>query len=153
MSLFSANNLIPLLFVAIGIVLIYMYFRNLARVRASEGWPTSQGTILKSWIRESTTTDDDGSTSSHYYPEVRYVYQVMGVEYQGDKLTFGPKSGGAQSKAARIVSNYPKGVNVTVYYDPAKPSNAVLERNVSKALLIYGVIFLLIGILFFVKIL
>ena len=152
MSWFTANNLIPLLFVAIGLVLFYIYFRNLARVRASEGWPASQGTILESWVRESTTTDDDGSTSSHYYPEVRYAYQVMGVEYQGDKLTFGPKSGGAQSKAARIVSNYPKGVTVTVYYDPQKPSNAVLERNVSKSLLIYGLIFIVIGIFFYFKI-
>lgn len=152
MSLFTANNLIPLLFVAVGLVLIYMYFRNLAQVRSSEGWPASQGTILESWVRESTTTDDDGSTSSHYYPEVLYTYQVMGVEYQGDKLTFGPKSGGAQSKATRIVSNYPKGANVTVYYDPAKPSNAVLERNISRTLLIYGVIFLVIGVLFFIKI-
>ena len=151
MSLFTANNLIPLIFAVVGFVLIYMYFKNLARVRASEGWPASQGTILESWVRESTTTDDDGSTSSHYYPEVRYAYQVVGVEYQGDKLTFGPKSGSAQSKAAQVVSNYPKGATVTVYYDPQKPSTSVLERNVSKSLLLYGMIFIIIGIFFYFK--
>jgi hypothetical protein len=151
MPWFTATNLIPLFFVILGLVVLYIYFRNMARVRASEGWPASQGTILESWVREETSTDSDGSSSSHYYPEVRYGYQVMGSEYQGDKIAFGPKTGGARGKAMKVLSKYPKGGTVTVFYDPEKPSVAVLERNISKAFLVYGVILIAMGIFFYIQ--
>ena len=83
--------------------------------------------------------------------DVRYGYQVMGSEYQGDKIAFGPKTGGACGKAMKVLSKYPKGGTVTVFYDPEKPSVAVLERNISKAFLVYGVILLAMGIFFYIQ--
>jgi hypothetical protein len=152
MSWFTTNNLLLLFFVGVGLILIYTYFRNLARVREAEGWPISQGMILESRVKEDSSIDSDGFTSSHYYPEVRYLYRVLGSEYEGTKITFGPTSGNTQSRAMQAISKYPKGSTVTVYYDPEQPSKAVLERTLSKSLLVSGVIFIAIGIFFFGKV-
>ncbi|MGB8980394.1 MAG: DUF3592 domain-containing protein [Anaerolineales bacterium] len=153
MSWFTVNNLLPLLFVGVGLILIYTYFRNLARVRDSAGWPTSQGTVVESRVRESTSQDQDGFTSTSYFPEVRYLYHVLGSEYEGNMITFGSQSGGAQNKVVEVINRYPTGSTVTVYYDPEKPSMAVLERSVSKGLLVSGVVCIAIGIFFFSKVL
>ena len=78
MSWFTPNHIIILVLAAVGLLLFFIYFRNLTRVRASEGWPAVQGTITESWIDENVTTDDDGTVSSRYTPKVRYSYTIMG---------------------------------------------------------------------------
>ncbi|MCD4752924.1 MAG: DUF3592 domain-containing protein, partial [Anaerolineaceae bacterium] len=72
MPILSPNILIPMIFVIIGLVLLFIYFRNLAKVRASQDWPTVQGTVIQSWVRKSSSTDDDGSVSYSYHPEIHY---------------------------------------------------------------------------------
>ena len=145
------NIIIPLIFVGVGLLLLFIYFRNLIRVRASESWPASQGTIVASWVRESHSRDDDGSTSTSYYPEVAYTYSVMGTEYQNDKISFGLKTGGSHRKAFKIVSKYMNSSPVIVYYDPNNPQMSVLERSISKLLLVYGVIMAAIGIFIYIR--
>ena len=147
----TANILIPLIFVIIGFVLLFIYFRNLAQVRASQTWSTAQGTVIQSWVRKSNSTDSDGSTSSSYHPEIHYLYQIKGDEHQGNKIAFGPRVGGSRSRAKKIVEKYPTGANVTVYYQPDKPANAVLERSISKISLVLGIIFALAGFLIYVR--
>jgi len=150
MSVLSPNILVPMIFFIIGLVMIYIYFRNLVKVRASQAWPNIQGTVLQSWVRQSSSIDDDGSVSYRYHPEIHYQYQIMGTEYQGNKIAFGPKVSGNRSRAEKMIEKYPTGANVTVYYRPDKPANAVLERSISKVSLVLGLILLLAGILIYV---
>jgi hypothetical protein len=151
MSGLSPGILFPLFFVILGLVLLFIFFRNLAKVRASQGWPAVQGTVIESWVRRSQSTDSDGSVSHSYYPEIRYLYQVMGSEYQGDKIAFGPKTGGSRSRAEKAIAKYPAGANVMVYYQPDKPAKAVLERTISKVSLVMGIAFVLAGIFTYVR--
>ena len=151
MSVLTPNILIPLFFIIIGLILFFIYFRNLAKVRASQAWPAVQGTVAASWVRRKQSTDDDGSISESYYPEIQYQYQIMGNEYQGDKITFGPKSGGNRTRAEKAIAKYPTGANVTVYYQPDKPETAVLERSITKGLLFSGILMILLGIFLYVR--
>ena len=151
MPILSPNILIPMIFVIIGLVLLFIYFRNLAKVRASQDWPTVQGTVIQSWVRKRSSTDDDGSVSYSYYPEIHYQYQIVGIEYQGNKIAFGPKVGGNRPRAEKIIEKYPTGANVTVYYQPDKPGNAVLERSIYKVSLVMGIVFVLAGIFIYVR--
>ena len=151
MPALTANILIPAIFVVIGLVLLFIYFRNLAQVRASQNWSTTQGTVIQSWVRRSKSTDSDGSTSSSYHPEIHYLYQILGKEYQGNKIAFGPRVGGNRSRAEKMVEKYPTGATVTIYYHPNKPTNAVLERSISKILLVMGIIFALAGFFIYVR--
>jgi hypothetical protein len=80
------------------------------------------GTVMMSRVEQRSTSD--GYTD---YPIVHYSYQVSGQSYQGMKLAPGPEVGG--SGAAKVVSKYPVGAQVMVFYNPQNPSEAVLERK------------------------
>ena len=146
MEWFTAKNVVSLFFVFVGLTMIYSYLRNVIRVRASAHWPKSRGTVTASWVREDLTA----SIFTNCFPQVRYAYHVQGQEYRGNKVTFGAQEAKVKAKAMAVVSKYSPGSNVTVYYDPQKPSRAVLERNVSKIMLFYGALCIGAGILFFV---
>ena len=89
-----------------------------------------------------------GDTRTLYYPEVRYEYEVFGQIYSGQQISFGANTGYSnQRKTQEILAKYPLGANITVYYDPNAPENAVLERHVGgKVALIIGILFSLIAI-------
>jgi hypothetical protein len=146
MSFLDANICISLPFIITGVVLLFVYFRNFRKVRASQAWSAVGGTVVESWVRREESADSEGGVSYSYYPEIRYQYKVMGNEYQGDKIYFGGKTGGLRSMAERKIAKYPTGANVMIYYQPDNPTNAVLERSVSWVLLVFGIIFVLAGI-------
>jgi hypothetical protein len=151
MSWFTPYHIIILVLAALGVLLFIIYFLNLARVQASEGWLAVQGTITESWIDESITTDQDGSASSRYAPKVRYRYTVMGTEYQGERIAFGPGRSGSRSSVEKVLAKYPKGSAALVYYNPEKPADAVLDRSIAKSLLVTGAIFIALAIYVYLR--
>lgn len=151
MSWFTANHIIVLALAGLGVVLFAIYFRNLARVHASGRWPAVQGKVAESWIEEDATTEEDGTVSRRYAPKVSYRYAVMGVEYQGDRIAFGPATNSSRSNAEKVVARYPKGDAALVYYNPEKPADAVLERSLSKGLLVSGAVVLAVAIYLYIR--
>jgi hypothetical protein len=138
-----------LLFGGAGFFLIYRSLQSRKQAEASQSWPSTPGVVAESRVTSSTSTDSDGDTSTTYSPHVEYTYQVGGQEYRGKDITFGFKQGyGNPSKAEEMVTRYPEGSPVTVFYDPAKPQRSVLERKVGGfgSSLVIGIIFLVIGL-------
>jgi hypothetical protein len=135
------------IFLGVGIFMLVKYFQDKKKTEESQAWSATSGQVTQSYVRESQTRDDDGYLTTTYYPEVRYTYQVMGVEYGGDKVSFGGAVGGGRKKAEEVIAQYPIGKNITVYYDPNKHEDAVIERRMgSKGFLIIGIVFTLIGV-------
>lgn len=95
---------------------------------AAESWPTAAGGILSSEVVIHRSHNTQGHTSVNYVPKVTYEYQVNGQKYMGDGIGFGTATFG-KKKADEIAAKYPQGAPVTVYYDPANPSKAVLETR------------------------
>lgn len=93
------------------------------KVAQAANWPFTMGTVTLSTI-EMRSSSEGGSTA---YPVVHYSYQAVGQSYQGRKVMPGPNVGG--SGAHKVVARYPTGAQVMVYYNPEKPSEALLERN------------------------
>jgi hypothetical protein len=136
-------------FVGAGIFLIYRSLQSRKRAEASQGWPSTQGQISESRVAHSTHTDSDGDTSDSYTPTIEYTYQVAGQAYTGRNLTFGFTQGyGNASKAQAVLAKYPVGAHVSVFYDPADPQQAVLERKAGGygTGMALGIIFLVIGL-------
>jgi hypothetical protein len=141
--------LFVLIFAGVGIFLIYRSLQSRKQAEASQAWPGTQGVVSEARVTSSSHTDSDGETSYSYSPHVEYTYQVGGQEYLGQNITFGFKQGyGSPAKAEAITARYPAGGAVTVYYDPANPQQAVLERKAGGfgATLAIGIIFLVIGL-------
>ena len=74
---------------------------------------------------------------------------MAGQEYKGDKITFGFTQGyGRYAKAQAALASYPLGAQVNVYYDPANPADAVLERKAggNTLAMVLGIILLAISL-------
>ncbi|MBU2611188.1 MAG: DUF3592 domain-containing protein [Chloroflexi bacterium] len=124
-------------------------FKDRKKAEASQGWPTTQGRIIEARVSESTSTDSDGDERTSYSPKVEYTYNVAGQEYKGDKITFGFTQGyGRYAKAQAALASYPLGAQVNVYYDPANPADAVLERKAggNTLAMVLGIILLAISL-------
>lgn len=106
------------------------------RINESKRWPTAKGNIRESRMEEYTGYDSHG-----YVLVVLYTYTVKGREYKSNRLYFYDY----QSKSRRGVEKdlllYPVGKMVTVYYNPRKPSEAVLDRNIPIWLIIFSLFF------------
>lgn len=133
-----------LAFAASSVFMILSYFKNKKKAAASLSWSAAPGTILESSVRESGSGEDDSPVS--YYAKVSYSYQVMGQAYRGENIHIGARSAVTRKKAQAAAALYPVGAAVTVYYDPANPTDAILERSApaNNVTLILGIIFLVI---------
>ena len=86
-------------------------------------WRPVDGVVLSS----SVTT---GSENDVYCLNVRYEYNVDGTTYQGDKVSFSSEKN-CNSWSKNADQDYPKGEEITVYYNPDNPSEAVLNNGLS----------------------
>lgn len=79
--------------------------------------PTVPGTVTSS----QTTTDDDYAGDLVFL--IRFSYEVSGVKYSGGQ-DWSVQQYGQERR-------YPKGAAVTVYYNPEKPKDAVVEPTLA----------------------
>lgn len=99
--------------------------RAAAMQRAAAAWAQTAGTVLSTTIQVRRVGQSRSET-----PVVIYSYQVDGRPYQSYRVRAGDETGRIRviGDASRTLERYPVGSNVTVYYDPADPANAALER-------------------------
>ena len=156
-----SENAVPLIFALVcggffalvslggGAGLLIWGQRSRRKAQASQSWPSISGEIVQAEVRTSTTHDDEGNVEYSYYPSVTYAYSVEGKPYSSSQIAFGGTIGYNQrAKAEAKLNDYPVGKPVTVYYNPEKPSEAVLERQASGArwLSVIGGILMTIGL-------
>jgi len=135
-----ARALLSLL--AVGLIALAIHLNFVAS--AAEEWSSTSGTVIASYVRRTGAGNagEAGDTTT-YSPVVRYEYRVGSDPYAGSRIGFGDFFYNWYSSKSRIDA-FPKGSNVTVYFDAQDPSNAVLDRtypSVAIAMLI-GIAFL-----------
>lgn len=140
--------LFGLIFGGVGLALLVWGMVSRRKAQASATWPSTTGSILQAEVRQERSVDDEGSTSITYRPFVQYEYQVGGRTYQSSQLSFGGGVSGTQGWAQKALQPYTPGAPAAVYYNPAKPQEAVLERKAGGFGLLAGLggLFLLIGV-------
>jgi len=125
-----------------GAIFIAVAIRNGRGAKASLAWPITQGRITSSRLDEySSVGESDGNS---YVPKVEYEYSVAGQTYRGKRIVFGSAGSGNKAREQAVVERYKVGTPVEVFYDPARPADAVLERRAASS----TVIFWLIGVTF-----
>lgn len=110
-------------------------------------WHSAPGTVTGSRVvGYSYRAGSKGRTVTNYEPFVYYEYQVGETTYRSNRLNFS-SSYFNQARARKIAESYPNGTPVTVYYDPADPYDAVLDRRSTRgaAYLIIGIVLLVLG--------
>jgi len=125
--------------VILGLVFVVITPLSIKRGKKSENWPQTQGNVISSEVEIRQEIDTEGDTSTYYYPRIHYEYNVGGEKFQSSKYRFLDASM-TRSKANELVGSYSPGQTVTVYYDPAKPAEAVLITGAPKFLFVFAVI-------------
>ncbi len=106
-----------------------MILNAVLKVRRASSWAQAPGRIIRSQmgVRRPPESNEIGTVVK--VPAVTYSFSVGGVTHQGTRVSLGDISGKYAQEASR---RYPAGASVTVYYDPADPSDCVLEREAPK---------------------
>jgi hypothetical protein len=115
---------------------------KLWEVRKASRWPAVEGKVIASRVESHRKSPGDpgydfDDTEVSNEPLVEYVYHVDGRKYRGRRITIGEKT--STYELETILARYPIGTAVTVYYDPANPQTAVLERDFPASVWAIGV--------------
>ncbi len=115
---------------------LYKGFYQHVQGNNSNDWPSTQGIILISeWKR---------TTNGPHKAHIEYEYIVDNTSYQSDFIHF------AEFNPTNLAYKFKEGKEVLVYYNPEKPSEAVLIPGASvKSILLFigmGVFFLISSI-------
>lgn len=132
-----------------GVVSIIFGIRNRKKGEESQNWPGVSGTITNLSVQKDIDTDAEGFTTTSYKPEIEYQYQVGEEMYTSDRISFGGTSTYSSSKKAeQALEAYTLNGPVTVYYNPEKVDESVLQQGTkgTMALIIAGGVFLVISI-------
>ena len=130
-------------FLLAGLLLIKPVLVNpLLKTRAAKSWDRTAATVVSSKVK--THSDSDGNTYSAY---IAYRYEVDGREYIGDRYTFTQGSSSGYAGKAEKVRQHPPGRELTIYVNPADPSESVVDPSPSWGLLfgLIPLIFTLVG--------
>lgn len=138
-----------LAFGGVGVFLLYRGWQQRKLADASKSWPSVPGQVVESHVAAGWSEDSEGDRRRSYTAEVTYSYQVNGQTFTSRQVSFGAKaSHGKPEPAQAVVNTYAAGRAVTVYFDPANPAEAVLERRAGGLgiTFVMGVVFLLIAV-------
>jgi hypothetical protein len=103
----------------IGLLCVLIWFTARTEAAATSKWPSVPGVMTEMKITES--RGSDGTTTKTAV--VKYAYSVAGKSYEGDRVKV--EIGTSVSDAER----YPKGKQMTVFYNPEKAEDSVLEQG------------------------
>lgn len=136
--------LIP--FLLVGISMTLWGWNNYKNAKASESWPSTPGVIVTSRMDVDYGNSDDAE--SKYIAVISYNYKVNTMDYTADRVFFDSHSYLKKIQADKIISRYPVGKKVNVYYNSSKPHMAVLEPGSAAGAgyaLIFGIVMLLMS--------
>ncbi|MEK6220634.1 MAG: DUF3592 domain-containing protein [Chloroflexota bacterium] len=92
----------------------------------AQSWQKTRAKILKSAV----TWSGGEAESSRQIADIHYEFQVEGVAYSNSEILAGDKYFSARQgrQSLAVVDKYPVGLEVDVFYNPANPEEAALER-------------------------
>lgn len=138
------RRMVAIFILLIGAVAVVASISLMSASRKARSWPVVTGRIVERTVGPSTTTG--ASRPGRYFePRVAYDYTVDGKAYQGHRIGMTTEAYD-EDRARRVVNELPDAVEV--HYNPANPSDAVLQPSsigLSLLILIFGAIAVLAG--------
>jgi len=113
---------------AVGAVLLAALWPRLRRAHRTRHWRTAAATILESWL------DDGGGNPRDRRVKLcaRYRFSADGTTYVGERIAFTSPIYRDYLRAERRLKELKPGKRIEIWYDPAKPADAVIERRISR---------------------
>ena len=149
-------QLLSLVAAAMIALLIFGTAYKYWEVRKAAHWQRTMGKVLsaRSVARRVRTAETKAGAAAgadqqlRNFAEVRYEYHVKGKRFTGQRVSLGEDLGDFQ--VAETLARYPVGHSVPVYYDPAQPSQAVLEHGAPEGVWRTMIIFIAVLVALFI---
>jgi len=134
-------TLFGLVLTTIGIAIALRGWSAPNEAKRSLQWPSVDGVIRTSGIESSESRTDDGlGTVRKFTPAVTYTFRVGGAERRRTQIAIGMSNlSGELAEAERVVTRYPVGKHVRVYFDPASRMAVLEPGNTKSANTIVGI--------------
>ena len=139
------------LLLLVGGLIIVAFLLTVWKGLRTRRWPVTFGRVITSGVTTEITEDMPEEWSLPDQAKVVYEYEAEGKRYTADTLQIRGNMQTARSvrRERELLSRYPPGKSVLVYYDPAKPEEAVLQPGVPRGLLpltTAGAVMFLVGL-------
>jgi len=124
-----------MLLAPLALILFAAIYKSL-QVRAAREWPSTPGKVVtsNSQVRDVRILDDrredDYRLEPRNFANIVYQYTVRGQTLSNNRVSLGEDRGNFE--VAETIARYPVGTDVTVFYNPLHPHEAVLERDTPK---------------------
>jgi hypothetical protein len=116
----------------LGAAWAYANLGELRRAIEPRYWPTVPGIVTESRISHDTEPAAPRFSRVHRRIvtrfHIRYGYMIDGREYSSTRLNLRPPT--ARPDARSLVTHYPNGATVTVYYNATDPRTAVIDASI-----------------------
>lgn len=117
------KSFVLLVMIAIAILSFWVGWQGISDIRKSNSysdWKKAEGIVINSQVV--------GEKALH--PEIEYKYEVDGVVLEGNTNLGAPGFGtkaNRRDQATKLVVQYPPGMAITIYFNPANPGESVLR--------------------------
>ena len=123
--IFRVASLFMRTFILIGIGVSIFGGILLWKALSSQAWPSVKGRIISASLEKEKIR---GRVISR--ERIQYVYHVKGKRFVGERVALGLRLLTLRPPARQVIKKYPMGALVTVYYNPSRPEESVLEPGV-----------------------
>lgn len=126
-----------MLLAPVGLIVFAAIYKYL-EVRAASDWPSVPGKVVisTSEVRKVKVIDSEREAGHRFedrnFANITYEYAVAGQSYRCNRVSIGEDRGNFE--VAETLVRYPAGNAVTVFYNPNKRGEAVLERDMPKGM-------------------
>ena len=114
---------------AAGFAFIAFHLFAARRPDRTLNWPTTAGVVTQTrLVRRWGIGSGIVAGGLWWVPEISYRYEVGGKTFAGRRTFSSEKGFAKKSQARKLIERHPPGSLVEVFYDPARPKRAFLER-------------------------
>jgi hypothetical protein len=149
----NLTQIVALITFVVGFVILAMSTIAILKSISSKEWLPTGGKIIHSTIYNYSATNEANVT---YRPDIAFEYRVDGEKFISDRLYYGVKimSSGNWINSRKITKKYPVDKEITVFYNPNKPKDAVIEPGIHfdlGAIFISSICFIALGLIIFLN--
>ncbi|QKD06523.1 DUF3592 domain-containing protein [Mesorhizobium loti R88b] len=118
---------------AVAGMLSLITFLKWREVRALSHWLPTPGKIMSSRVEarevrsSGVGSDSSDTTEMRNFPAITFEYKVGAKKFQSSRYSVKENLGNFE--VTETLAQFPRGADVTVFYNPADPSKAVIERT------------------------
>lgn len=112
--------------VLLGVLLLAVVVK-LVEVRRAANWSRTRGRVVVSRVESRTVKRMSEASRSGNFARVEFEYRVGNRKLRGNRISIGEQAPDFQVR--ETLDRYPIGREVEVFYNPANPEQAVLERD------------------------